>query len=659
MRNVLWPCNLTIIGLLIFSSTPEATWAQTFSQSPSVLGENALEPTLPLPELEPDADTPASSPPTTALEPGQDISSIPESSANSTPFYSVEFLGVQESALEAQIRAHSVLWANRRTRLDSLAQLRRRLQEDTNTILKLVRAEGYYGANLETRITPTTSTREDALNITITITLGPRYVFKDITIEGITDLHADLAKILGFMPGSPVITQNMLEGETQLKHQLPILGYPFASLGERHVIIHHEAQNATYQMTVTLGPKARFGPLEFAGKPTLKHSHIQKLARFKSGDLYDQNKIDDLRQTLLLTNLFSEVSVEPRRPDKSLSPDGTMTVPIVITTLPAKERTIAANLGYGAGEGPRAEASWQHRNLWGGQEQLTLTGLFGTREQSFVTDLRRLNFDGRDRTIYSRLSLAHQTPDAFNAYKVELGVGLQRENGPTGQKRWLYSFGLDTEVAKITLKGANNSQTFIQLSAPLSLRYDGSNDLFDPTRGFKIYSVVTPEGAYQSSVFGYVKAELGASGYLSLDSLNRFVAAGQIRGGALVGSRRDRVAANRRFYAGGGGSIRGYSYQGVGPVNNDGTPLGGRSLVEISAELRLRLWEKISLVPFLDGGNVYDASLPKFTNFRWGAGIGIRYHTSFAPIRLDITTPLNRRPGESRVTFYVGLAQNF
>jgi translocation and assembly module TamA len=150
--------------------------------------------------------------------------------------------------------------------------------------------------------------------------------------------------------------------------------------------------------------------------------------------------------------------------------------------------------------------------------------------------------------------------------------------------------------------------------------------------------------------------QIDASAYQPLGT--RIVFAGRVRFGSIEGVSRDSIAPSRRFYAGGGGSIRGFGYQKIGPVDQNGDPLGGKALTEFSAEARIR-FGSFGVVPFLDGGNLYSGSLPKLTGLRYGTGLGVRYYSSFGPIRVDVGTPLRRRPGESRVAVYVSLGQAF
>jgi translocation and assembly module TamA len=147
-----------------------------------------------------------------------------------------------------------------------------------------------------------------------------------------------------------------------------------------------------------------------------------------------------------------------------------------------------------------------------------------------------------------------------------------------------------------------------------------------------------------------------ATGYYPVN--DRLVIAGRARAGSIQGIERDDLAPSRRYYGGGGGSVRGYGYQRLGPFDPDGNPVGGRSLNEFSLEARYRFGD-FGIVPFVDAGNSYANALPTFTDLRFGAGIGGRFYTNFGPMRIDVATPLNPRPGDGKVALYISIGQAF
>ncbi|HLL58423.1 MAG TPA: BamA/TamA family outer membrane protein, partial [Allosphingosinicella sp.] len=328
---------------------------------------------------------------------------------------------------------------------------------------------------------------------------------------------------------------------------------------------------------------------------------------------------------------------------------------------PSPLRTIAGEAGYGTGEGIRLEASWEHRNLISPEGAVRLRGVAGTEEQLLAATLRRNNFRKRDQVLTAQIAASHVDRDAYDARTFLLGAGIERQSNIIWQKKWTWSLGADliaTDERDVNVaSGTTRRRTFFIGALPATLSYDGSNDLLDPTAGYRLSGRFSPEASLQNGAFGYSRFQIDGSLYQRVSGT--VVMAGRVRLGTIFGASRDRIAPSRRFYAGGGGSVRGYGFQRLGPrdpVFDD--PIGGRSLTEFALEARVRLgnW---GIVPFVDAGNIYTSPLPKLDDLRLGAGIGVRYHTRFGPIRVDVGTPLNRRSGDPRVAVYVSLGQAF
>jgi translocation and assembly module TamA len=192
----------------------------------------------------------------------------------------------------------------------------------------------------------------------------------------------------------------------------------------------------------------------------------------------------------------------------------------------------------------------------------------------------------------------------------------------------------------------------------LQLGYDRSDNLLDPTKGFRLTARLSPEGQKQDGggFSGYARTLFEASAYYGVTDAIVLAARGRV--GSIVGIARDDIAPSRRLYSGGGGSVRGFGYQQLGPKDIDGNPIGGRSLTEFALEARYR-FGVFGIVPFIDAGRVGEASSPSFGGLRYGAGIGGRYYTNFGPLRLDVATPLGRKPGEPTVAVYLSIGQAF
>ena len=105
--------------------------------------------------------------------------------------------------------------------------------------------------------------------------------------------------------------------------------------------------------------------------------------------------------------------------------------------------------------------------------------------------------------------------------------------------------------------------------------------------------------------------------------------------------------------------MRGYNYQGIGPKDPEGNPIGGLSYMELSGELRIQVTDTIGIVPFLDAGTVSEGEFLESARFQMGAGLGLRYLTPFGPLRIDAAVPLNREPGDPSFAIYAGVGQAF
>ncbi|MFH0811731.1 MAG: BamA/TamA family outer membrane protein [Pseudomonadota bacterium] len=198
------------------------------------------------------------------------------------------------------------------------------------------------------------------------------------------------------------------------------------------------------------------------------------------------------------------------------------------------------------------------------------------------------------------------------------------------------------------------------LSFPLQFKRDTSNDLLDPISGGRLSLRLIPYYETFGTKERFLKNYASYSHYFQLAEKPFLTLAGRSALGVIFGADRDRIAADERFYAGGGGSIRGYEYQSVGPLRKN-EPIGGRSLFELSVELRVKVTNNFGLVTFCDGGSAFSSVIPDWgETLRWGAGLGLRYYTRIGPLRFDVGFPLNRREKiDDPFQFYVSIGQAF
>ncbi len=533
------------------------------------------------------------------------------------------------------------------------------LREDRQLLLDLLQGEGFYDATVDAAADPP-STAGLPISVRLTTVPGGRYSLGTINFDTSPVTPNDLITS-NFVPktGDPIVAERILAAEANISLALPQNGYPFAKIGQRDILLDEEMLTGDYTLPVTTGARAYFGSIRSEGNGAFKSDHIEILRRFAKGELYDARKLDDLRAAMIATGLFSSVAVEPVLSGE-IAPDGTAYADLLVTQEAGPQRSIAASAGYSTGQGFRAEGSWTHRNLFPPEGALIASAVAGTQEQGVGVTFRRSNAGKRDRTIEVTLSALHSNYDAFNAYTGTLAGRLSYDSTPIWQKTFTYGVGFEIvgtseeDFDFTTL--SRERRTYYVAALPLQAGFDTSNDLLNPTKGFRINLKASPEASLGSGTQIYARTLLEGTGYYPV--AENIVLAGRARIGSIAGVDRENLVPSRRYYGGGGGSVRGFGHQQLGPRDPNGDPIGGLSLVEAAAEVRYRFGD-YGVVGFVDAGQVYESSMPKFDNWRFGIGVGARLYTNFGPFRLDVATPINRQPGESLVSVYVSIGQAF
>jgi translocation and assembly module TamA len=572
--------------------------------------------------------------------------------------YTLRVEGLEGVGLTSRFRTLSSLQQNR-GKATNVAQIRARAAQDVELAERLLRSEGYYDAKADVAVAlpPDASGR---VAVTLTATPGPRYALGRIRVTGAETRPPGLAReALTLRPGQPIVAPAVEAAEANVRVRLPEQGYPFVQLGQRDIVLDQASLTGDYTLPVDPGRRSSFAGIRVAGKPVFKPRHIAVISRARPGDLYDSRKVDDLRRALVATSLYATVGIEPVDTG-SAAPDGTERVDLQVTGTPARPRNLSGSIGYETGLGTTVAATWTHRNLFPPEGALILNGAVGTGEQLLSVTFRRSNAGQRDRTFEATAQISREDLNAYQANTAGVSARLARTSTPLWQKRWTYSVGAEAEVSRedgfdLSL-GERVRRTYQVVALPGQLTYDRSDSLLDPSRGYRLTLRPSPEVSLGDGTQPYFKAIVEGSAYVPLS--RAFVLAGRLRLGGLFGAGSQDIAPSRRYYAGGGGSVRGYGYQDLGPKDPQDKPIGGASLTEFSVEGRYR-FGNLGVVGFLDGGQVHESSTPSFQNLRYGAGVGVRFYTNFGPLRLDVGTPIARRPGEAVVAVYFSIGQAF
>lgn len=572
--------------------------------------------------------------------------------------YATEIDGFGKTGLEDEFRADSAL-LDGKGRADTAAMVQQRAREDEKLAVRLLYSEGYYDA---TALASLDQSGDGALKAVVSVTPGKRYKLGAIVVTADATVPPGLVRdSLPLQTGDYIVAATVESAEANVGVKLPENGYPFAKVGQRDILLDPQTVTGDYTLPVEVGPRASFRRIVTSGeKQAFGADHMEVIKRYKPGELYDSRKVDDLRKALVATGLFSSIAVEPVRTGEA-GPDGTEYVDLSVEQEAGPPRTLAGEAGYGTGQGFRAEGTWTHRNFFPPEGALVLGAVAGTQEQGVSGTFRRSNAGKRDRTFQAGLLLNHQNYKAYEAFTAGVNIGWSRQSTPIFQKRWTYSYGaeiLGTNEQVVVDRATADKvrRTYLIGGLPVQIGYDRSNDLLNPTKGFRANLRAEPEGSLQGNFSPYLRATFDLSGYFPVS--DALVLAGRARLGTISGVARDDVAPSRRVYAGGGGSVRGYGFQELGPKDANNDPIGGRSVNEFAVEGRYR-FGNYGVVAFVDGGQVYESQIPKFSDMRYGVGIGGRFYTNFGPFRADIAMPINRQPGESKFAVYIGIGQAF
>jgi len=587
--------------------------------------------------------------------------------------YEVDITGVEDEGLRGTLRDASTLVELKDDHPPSLIGLERRADSDRDRLQTALRSAGYYDAKLDIRIddpaaagTLPAGGQAPPVKVTVAVTPGPLYHIKTVTVRGATTLPKEVATDdLGLVAGAPAIAQKVLDAESELVGRLSKRGYAFAKVPDREVVVDHSDRTMDVTYSVDPGPLTRYGATRIEGLEQVDEDLVRGRLAWKEGQVYDPGATDRARQDIAALQVFDTVRV--RMADEP-GPDGV--TPVIVSVGERKRRFIGGGVTYSTQDGLGTNAYWGHRNLFGGAEQLRVGvdvgrvagSSGGTSSKSndlpdlrFSVNFRKPDFLAVKQSLVVNFAVVNDQPPAYSRVASELTVKLER---PLTDQLTV-SYGVTGERGRVRTEDTTYQTSFI--GVPLGAAWNGTDNLLNPTSGQRASLQVTPwfpVGGDTKSPFTSVL--LNGSTYYDLGKDGNYVAAARIGLGSILGTSLSDIPPDHRFYAGGGGSVRGYGFQKAGPRDRYDDPVGGRSLFEIGAELRIKVTESIGVVPFVDAGTVYDKAYPDFSEpLRVGAGLGLRYYTDFGPLRVDVGVPLNPASGDSRWQLYLSLGQAF
>lgn len=605
--------------------------------------------------------------------------------------YDVVFKGLDDDGkLEQTLKDASNSW---RLRLDSPSAgvgLTRRVVADYPRITDALWASGYFNATVRASVAGVTISPEGKgaesaaaaaeryrgaalAPVVFEIDPGPLFTLRHVVVyDARTNAPIDPAlfsrKAFDSDPDDPARAAALQAREAEWIDQLRDKSYPLAKVVSSRPVIFHNEHVMDVALTVDPGPKAGVGAVELSGSPGVDPAVIRSFIYLEEGEPYSPKKLADTRKSVARIEALGGVKVED---GAHLDKNGNL--PILVETSERKRHAIGASAMFSNINGPSLRTYWVDRNLFGGAERLRFDlegGLaYYNNSSAFISfpELKASNLVGaarlsflkpalwgtrndllldaaavRERTVYYWASYGNFNGAVRHRFSdtASIQAGLEVEGGQFFDVYGLHDYSL--------------------LGFPISGTYDSTDNALAPTRGVRVNARVAPYVKALPHGVGMVESKGQASAYYALDEDAWYILAGRVAAGSIVGASVENAPANRRFFAGGGGSVRGYRYRSISPENGFGWPTGGLSLFEASAEARIKVTQNIGVVPFIDAGAAFSSPWPDFSStMRLAAGVGLRYYTGIGPIRFDVATPLNPRPQDSRLAIFIGIGESF
>ncbi len=606
--------------------------------------------------------------------------------------YALRITGSDDADVLRALQDTSSLYKLRQEAPPDGEGLVRRAQTDLAKLADVLAGYGYYQGTIEVRIDGVPIGGQASIAgaaraaeawrnrgpvpVKVALDLGPLYTLRRLAAVAPAGRPFPEALLPGRLTrigaDVPARSAAVLGHEALIVDHFRAQGDPFAKAVSRDPVVDDTAHVMDVTFTIDPGPVAGLGAVAVEGAPGIDRATVRSFIYAEPGDPYSPQAVAAIRRSVARIEGIGSVRV---REGAALGADGNL--PLFVALTERERNLVGVSARYSTVDGPGVRAYYANRNLFGGGETFRLDadayylGLGNdpfARQRKFA-GIGTNGFGGRLSATYVQPALfgsrndflanAFATREVQQSYLVD-GGGISAAIRHRFSDTFSAQIGLDAQAGRS--KDALGTVDYRLIGIPASLTYDSTDSLLDPTRGFRAIASIAPYPSALGSDPGILVAKAQGSTYFSLDDESRTILAGRVGFGSVSGAGLAEIPDNFRFFAGGGGSVRGYPYRTLGPIGPFNLPIGGRSLLEASFEARVKITDTIGVVPFFDAGTAFASALPDFDEkIRKSVGLGLRYYTGIGPIRADLAFPLDPyKGGHVRpVVLYLSLGQSF
>jgi outer membrane protein insertion porin family len=528
---------------------------------------------------------------------------------------------------------------------------RETLRNDLRRIEAFYQTRGFLRAEIsepDVRVDP----QAQGIFITIAIKEQDQYRVGRLRVEG-DDLFSaiELKNTMKLQEGEIFDRSQLANDILRLTDRYTERGYAFADIVPL-TNIDQEKRLVNVEVQIDRGPQVRVGRILIVGNEITRDKVIRREVRLNEGDLFDSSKLRRSRQRLGNLGFFEEVKLDTRRrPEEDL-------VDLEVRVKEQPTGAFTAGAGYSSTQSVIGTASIRQNNLFGRGQRLALSAAISGISADFTLSFTEPYF--LDSQISLGLEAFNRSFDYESFESRETGGGLRFSRALGEYVR--VGLGYRYEDINITDVSEDASQRIKDLAGRStssvitpSVAWDSRDNQFNPTRGYYHFASFDFAGGPLGAENQFYKATAEANWYYPLIGDIVFSARGRV-GYADGWGDKDLPLLERFFVGTQNVTIRGYRLEDVGPQDINGDPIGGNSLVLLSGQLRFPVTEGLSLVGFIDAGNLYDKNEFDPTRLRVGVGAGIRFVTPLGPLALDWGFKINREPGErpSEIHFNIG-----
>jgi outer membrane protein insertion porin family len=531
---------------------------------------------------------------------------------------------------------------------------RSRFDADLKRIQAFYADHGYPDARVQS-VDVQMNDDKDAVSVTVHVSEGEPIIVEEVRFEGLDVLPEWVARRLRrtapLQAGAPLDRHAFAATREAALGAFRDRGYPYATVVAEELRPAPDAKRLTAVYRATPGAPATFGSVEIAGNASVGPEVIRRQLTFRPGDQYRISQLQESQRRLYNLELFEFANVE------SLGGEGLPPqVPTRVTVAEGKHRRFNFGVGYGSEEKARVDARWRHANFLGGARTAGIAGRWSSLDRGVKADVTEpyflkphlsLGLSGQAwktrevlysaDTVGARLTLRHQADArARNTWSVTFVDEYQRS---TASQEALDNPEFRDDLIALGLDPIDGRQAGTLIGFEFDVTRKTTRNLLDARQGYYAALHLEQAGGWLPGSYDFYSASLDLRQYTSFGRrvvlANRLQVGGidGIGGGLAVDT--SRLPFSRRYFLGGSTSLRGWGRLEVSPLSG-GLPIGGLSMLEANSELRLGTSRRLSVVAFIDAGNVWERSWQyELGDLRVAVGPGVRYRTPIGPVRAD------------------------